>query len=113
MRELAVGAERFGSTSMQKCPLPLVTTATLCLMFAWVSLAVPTATGAGKFWRYVRTRTLAIQMEPSATAPTVGTLRRGERVLLSGDGDAKDGKGWGRIAEGMYVRLDQLTARAP
>lgn len=56
--------------------------------------------------RYVAAKSAKIYPAPAEDKDPVGTLAKGERVMVTED------NGWGRINESMYVKLDQLSAKA-
>ncbi len=53
--------------------------------------------------RFVASEEVVIAAEPKDGAATVGKIAKGEKVLVV------EQSGWGRIADGMFVKLDHLS----
>lgn len=62
--------------------------------------------GKGRVVRYVSSKEAAVHSGPSDNASQVGSLARGERVMVVEE------NGWGRITDSMYVKLKALSAKA-
>ena len=56
--------------------------------------------------RYVRVKQTELRAEPSASAPAVGQLVKGDRILVVEE------EGWGRIADGIFVNLKDTAKKA-
>jgi hypothetical protein len=64
------------------------------------------ATRGGRVVRYVRAESVAIHGQASEEAPAVGHLAKGDIVMVV------EGAGWGKIADNMFVKLSELSAKA-
>ena len=55
--------------------------------------------------RHVKVKLAQLRAEPSASAKSVGRLVRGDRILVDLE------KGWGRIGDGIYIKLSDTAAK--
>ena len=55
--------------------------------------------------RHVKVKLAQLRAAPSATAKSVGRLVRGDRILVDVE------KGWGRIGDGIYIKLSDTASR--
>lgn len=55
--------------------------------------------------RHVKVKLAQLRAEPSASAKSVGRLVRGDRIIVDVE------KGWGRIGDGIYIKLSDTAAK--
>ena len=72
--------------------------------------AAPAATAAStdgnRVIRFVSVAAAKLHNQPRDGAETIGSLLKGQAVLVVED------NGWGRISDGAFIRLDQVSAKA-
>ena len=55
--------------------------------------------------RHVKVKLAQLRAEPSASSKSVGRLVRGDRILVDVE------KGWGRIGDGIYIKLSDTAPK--
>ena len=68
--------------------------------------AAPTTVEPTRVVRYVKADSAALRSGPSDQAQALGQLVKGDRVLVVEE------NGWGRISDGLYIRLDDVSKKA-
>ena len=71
-----------------------------------VSAAAATSQTTGRVLRYVSASEAKMFAEPKRTAKVVTTLKKGDRVIVTVEGE------WSKVHQGMYLRSDKLSAKA-
>ena len=104
----ATTAEPGEAAIQDAAPQPPMETATAAPAAAPQSdtAAAAKADGQGRVVRYVSMKQAVIHASPSDQAAKVGNLPRGERIMVVEE------NGWGRITDGMFVKLDALSTKA-
>ncbi|MEN9836331.1 MAG: hypothetical protein RL011_2524 [Pseudomonadota bacterium] len=69
------------------------------------SMAVTSPGGQGRVVRHVKVKQATLRSGPSAKAESVGQLTRGERIIVDVE------NGWGRIADGLYIKLSDTAPK--
>ena len=105
--EAAATTQETGDAAIQEAaPQTPTGTAAAATNAAPRSETPATANSPGRVVRYVSMKEAAIHASPSDQAAMVGNLPRGERVMVVEE------NGWGRIADGMFVKLEALSTKA-
>ncbi len=69
------------------------------------NMAATPPPSSGRVVRHVKVKQATLRSAPSVKSDAVGQLARGERIIVEVD------NGWGRIADGLYIKLSDTAPK--